>query len=173
MLITRNSFIALAAAAAFVSLTIAGPAYAGDAKAAAACVINVDTGTTQCYGSAAEMEGAVLAQTGAVLVRSDSAAALPSGVRAAYVIADLFTGVSYTGTATSVVSSNSSICASGAVSGNLPAAISNTTSSFKSYLGCTTTLYDLFNQMGPTYGPATVAASLGVMNDRASSYTVT
>lgn len=176
MLITRNSFSALVAATTLLTLAAAGPAYAddaGDAKSSGACWVDTDRGTTQCFAGVAEMQDAVLAQTGTVLVRQDSAAARPAGVLATYVIADLFTNLSYGGSVTSITSSSSTICASSSVSGNVPAAVNNTTSSFKSYLGCMTAIYDLTGQGGSSYGFAVNAPGVGAMNDRASSYTVT
>lgn len=173
MLTTRKSFSALVATIALLTVTVAGPASADDADDAGSCWVDSDRGTTQCFADETAMQAAVLDQTGAVLVRLDSASARPAGVLAIYVIADLFTDISYGGSVTSITSSSSTVCASGSVSGNLAGASNNTTSSYKSYLGCTTTIYDLTGQSGTSYGPAVNAPGVGAMNDRASSYTVT
>jgi hypothetical protein len=152
----------------------AAPAYADDgATKTAACWVDTDRDVTQCFASAGAMQDAVRAQTGGTLVRQTSALARPAAVLAIYVIADLYTNASYGGTVTSITSGSSTICTTGTGKlGNLSGVSNNSTSSFKSYLGCVTTLYDGTGQSGSSYGPAVNAAGLGAFNDLASSYKI-
>jgi hypothetical protein len=173
-MIRNHSRVVAVIVAVLASLTLGtSPAFAddGDVKTGQACWLNADTGALQCFADSAELADAVLAQTGGPLVRQADAAARPAGTLATFVIADLYLNISYGGGITSITSSSSTVCASGTVTGSLTGGANNTTSSFKSYLGCTTTLFDGI-QSGTSY-TAVNAPGLGAMNDKASSYSIT
>ena len=71
-----------------------------------------------------------------------------------------------------VRSSNSALCASGSTTVNLPSAWNDRISSFKTWYGCSGTIYDGTAGSGASYGPSTAASSVGSMNDKASSVRV-
>jgi hypothetical protein len=55
---------------------------------------------------------------------------------------------------------------------NLPSAWNDRISSFKTWYGCSGTIYDGTAGSGASYGPSTAASSVGSMNDKASSVRV-
>lgn len=129
----------------------------------------------QCFTDDAALAAAVFEQTGTVLVVEGSGFALrlQAGVLATYVLARLYEDASYGGTAFVVSSSSSATCTTGGgTQANLPAAWIDRISSFRSYFSCTTRLAENFAQGGNLYGYFVNAASVGVLNDEASSYRV-
>lgn len=151
---------------------IATPAQAASSgRSDDACWINADTGVTRCFVDDDTLQDAVAA-SGAVLVEEGTAARLPAGILATYVLARLYDGTSYTGASATVTSSNSAICTTGpGVTGNLPS-FNDRTSSFHSYLGCVTRLFANNGQSGAWYGYATDAPTVGGLDNLASSFSI-
>jgi hypothetical protein len=168
------------ALAAFFAVTtgalvlIAGPAQAESKEnPAEACWLNADSGVVRCFADEEALQDAV-ATSGRVLIEEDSAVAARSDadLRASYVIARFYDGGSYSG-ATFVVSVGSSTaCASGTVSGDL-LAFNDKVSSFHSYFGCTTRIFQHTGGGGSFFGYISDAASVAPLNNQASSYSIT
>jgi hypothetical protein len=156
---------------------IAAPAQADTKDTSEACWLDLGTGVTRCFDDEAALEGAV-ADSGSVLVEEDSAEAASltadrsAGLRAAYVIARLYDGASYTGGTFVITNPSSTICASSSVSGNLPT-FNDRVSSFHSYLGCSTRIYEHNGSGGAAFGWFANAATVGALDNRASSFNVT
>jgi hypothetical protein len=152
-------------------LVIAG-ALGTAAPAAAAegdeCWIDGTTGIARCYADEQDRRDAVQRITGRVLVEEGESVQL-RGALATYTLARFYENASYGGASTIVTHSSSTICSTGSLSNNLLAAWNDRISSFHSYYGCTTRLYENTGLGGASIA-GTDLASLGVMNDRASSY---
>lgn len=153
---------------------IAGPAQAAPhGKPGEACWLDSGTGITRCFADEAALEDAVAA-SGRVLVEEDSsfAARQPAGVLASFVIARFYDGSSYTSSTFVITNPSSTVCASSSVLGNLPA-FNDRVSSFHSYFGCTTRIYENNGQGGAGFGWFADAATVGALDNLASSYNIT
>jgi len=171
------------ALAAFIAVTtgalllMAGPAQAAtasDDKADEVCWLDSDTGISRCFADKAAFQDAVVEQSGAALVESESAppdrsAFAPATVYSAFQFWD---GASYTSATYVITTTNSAICTSGSgITGNsMPAGWNDRMSSFKTYLSCVTRVYEDVSLGGGFYGYATNAPSLGALNNEVSSY---
>jgi hypothetical protein len=159
-------------------LLAAGPAHGAGADRAdspgGVCWSASATAAVQCFADDASLAEAVREQTGTVLVEEGPGSASRSaGLLATYVLARLYEHASYGGAAYLVTSTSSATCTTGpGLSANLPAAWSDRISSFRSYFSCTTRLAANAGQGGATYGYFVDAASVGALNDQASSYRV-
>lgn len=176
--------------AAIVAIAVfsGGVALAAPASATASdvCWFSIDTGQTQCFADEAALEAAVLAQTGTTLVLAPGAVTplgrmtaatgvvTPAAVAATYIVATFYESASYGGGSVSITSASSSLCTSFNYTGNsMPTGWNDRVSSFHSYGTCKTRLARDANQGGTLYGPVANAASLGSMDDQASSYFIT
>lgn len=122
-----------------------------------------------CYPDDAAWKDAVYELTGRVVLEEGESA---RGVLASFTIARLYEDASYGGSIYPVIASSSTICSTGSQSANLTGSWNDKVSSFRSYYGCTTRLYENSGQGGSSISGGNVSG-LGAMNDRASSYTVT
>jgi hypothetical protein len=172
----RATILATALLTAGILMFGATPATAApsDAKPSNnACWLNLDNGVTQCFANHDALEDAVLEQTGLPLLTADEVVA-GRGVTplATFVLATFFADASYGGGSTNATSSSSTTCTAGSTGANLTA-FNNVTSSFKSFFGCSTKIWDNFGQAGSSFGFAVNAPTVGAMNDLASSFTLT
>jgi hypothetical protein len=149
---------ALVALTAGLALVPAAPA-AADATGDF-CWEDLDTGGVRCFASADEL----YADLGA-----PAAVAARSAAETQYTLGTFYEDISYGGAFYLVRSSNSTLCATGSTTLNLPSAWNNRISSYKTWYGCSGTLYDGTAGTGASYGPSTAAPSVGSMNDKASS----
>ncbi len=166
------------ALAAFIAVTtgalvlLAGPAQATTRdKPGQSCWLDSGTGITRCFADEAALEDAV-ADSGRVLVEEGSTARLAAGVLASFVIARLYDGASYTSSTFVITNPSSTICASSSVSGELPA-YNDRVSSYHSYFGCSTKIYANNGGGGASFGWFVDAASVGALDNLASSYNIT
>jgi hypothetical protein len=168
------------ALAAFFAVTtgalvlIAAPAQAAPGgNPDQSCWLDSDTGVVRCFTDEAALQDAVAA-TGHVLVEEGSALSdrQPAGVLTTYVIARFYDGGGYTSSTFVITSSSSTVCASGSVSGDLPA-FNDRVSSFHSYFGCSTKIFQNTGGGGSSFGYAVDAASVGALDNQASSYSIT
>lgn len=153
--------ITLTVAAVVVALVVpASPAFAAD-PAGDYCWENLDTAEVQCFGSEAELTADLAPQSFA-----------RTAATTLYTLGTFYEDVSYGGAYYLVRSSNSTLCATGSATVNLPSAWNDRISSYKTWYGCAGTIYDGTGASGSSYGPSTAASSVGSMNDRASSVRV-
>jgi len=137
------------------------------------CWLNSDTGVVRCFTDESALE-ASLAATGHVLVEEGSALAArqPAGVLAMFTIARFYDVAGYGGATFIVSNSSSTVCASGSVSGDLPT-FNDKVSSFHSYFGCSTKIFQNTGGGGSSFGYAVDAASVGALDNLASSFSIT
>jgi hypothetical protein len=137
------------------------------------CWLDTSTSITRCFADEAALQDAV-ADSGGILVEEgeDLAARRPAGLLTNFVIARLYDGGGYTSSTFVITNLSSTICSTSSVSGNLPA-FNDVTSSFHSYFGCSTRIYENNGSGGAGYGWFVDAASVGALNNLASSYNVT
>jgi hypothetical protein len=168
------------ALAAFFAVTtgalvlIAAPAQAAPGgDPVQSCWLDSDTGIVRCFDDEAALTDAVAA-TGHVLVEERSAlsARQPAGVLASFVIARFYDGGGYVGATWVVSSSSSTICTSGSVSGDF-VGFNDRVSSFHSYFGCVTRIYQNTGGGGSFFGYVADAASVAPLDNQASSYNIT
>lgn len=155
----RTILTCVAVAAALV--VPASPAFAAEDPAGDYCWENLDTAEVHCFATEAELAADLARQA---FGRSATATL--------YTLGTFYEDASYGGAFYLVRSSNSTLCATGSATVNLPSAWDNRISSFKSWYGCSGTIFDGLAGSGSSYGPSTAAASVGSMNDRASSVRV-
>jgi hypothetical protein len=160
-----NRIAAVLLATTAIIGTTAAPAWA---DAGTVCWADADTAITQCFADEEALAAAVYEQTGTVLLDEGQSA---RGLLTTYVLARLYTDAGYSGSALLVTSTNSALCATSSVSANLTGAWNDVVSSFHSYFSCTTHLFENTGGGGAAVSGADLS-SLGVMNDRASSYRV-
>lgn len=167
------------ALAAFIAVTtgalvlLAAPAQAAPGgNPVQSCWLDSDTGVVRCFANEEALEAAVAA-TGHVLVEEGSALAArqPAGVLAMFTIARFYDGASYGGATFVVSNMSSTVCASGSVSGDLPS-FNDKVSSFHSYFGCSTKIFQNTGGGGSSFGYAVDAASVGALDNLASSFTI-
>jgi hypothetical protein len=135
------------------------------------CWLDSGTGVTRCFADDAALRDAV-ADSGRVLVEQGSAARLPAGLRASFVIARFYDGAGYTAGTFVITNPSSTVCATSNVLGNLPA-FNDKVSSFHSYFGCATRIYENNGQGGAGYGWIVDAPGVGGLDNLASSYNIT
>jgi hypothetical protein len=169
----------LPAALATVLLALAGVALASPAQAQAStpvtpwCWLDADTGITRCYDSRAELDAALGGSAAGQLSSAADTDITAGAVASVYTMAVLSVDAGYGGSQLWITTASSGLCTSAsAVSYTMPAGWNDQVSSFRSYGTCRTTLYHDVNLGGATYGPAASAATLGGMNDEASSYRI-
>ena len=183
----KNIRRTLAAPAGFMlvlgAVALAAPANAATQSPAPTpgqnCWSEIDTGKTLCVPAGQDVAPAVKSTYGITIryAGTKSTLATESSVTpfVTTVIGILYMDANYGGASWTVTETNTS---SGCTGGNVFSfsdlgaqnpTWNNRISSFHSYAGCRTTLYDTINYTGSTYGPATNGATLGVMNDAASS----
>jgi len=153
------------------------------ARAAQTCWFNTDNQVMRCFDSYAAFKSAVQAQTGGPLLLAGQhptpSAATSDGLAspaATYVLATFYDNASYSTTAGSVniTTSNSTLCVSYNYTGNtMPSGWNDRVSSFHSYGTCKTRLAWDINQGSPYTSTSANLATLGAMNDQASSYFIT
>lgn len=178
----------MASAVALTALLVgmsaaAGPASAAE-PAAQSCSYDLGTRTLVCVDPGEDLNRAVLEQTHLLVVtppaQPDAVAGaapadrlLPAGVRATFVQSQLYDDAGYGGSFFQIT--NSSAC-NGSTTwyfGPLGSVgWSGRVSSFKSFSGCSTKLWQGTGYTGASYGYAVNASSLGSMNDQANSVTL-
>ena len=163
-------------------LATAGPASA--APPAQSCSYDLGTRTLVCVDHGEDLNRAVLEQTHLLVITPPSlpdggttttsaAQTVPLGVQATFVQSQLFDDAGYGGSFFQIT--NSSAC-NGVTTwyfgplGNV--GWSGRVSSFKSFSGCSTKLWQGTAYTGASYGYAVNASSLGSMNDQANSVTL-
>ena len=186
----RASIVLAAAALGVATMFAAAPANAATPEPAAAaqtCWFNTDDQVMQCFDSQADFRAAVQAQTGGQLLlagEQPAAAATPDALApdavaspaATYVLATLYDNANYDTSAgtVNITTSNSTLCTSYNYTGNsMPSGWNDRVSSFHSYGTCKTRLATNINQGGPYTATVASLATLGSMNDQASSYFIT
>ena len=135
------------------------------------CWLDSGTGVVRCFTNDAELKSAVAA-AGQVLVEEGSAARLPAGLRAVFVIARFYDGAGYTSGTFVVTNPSSTVCSSSSVSGDLPA-FNDKVSSYHSYFGCTTKIFQNNGGGGASFGWVVDAPGVGGLDNLASSYNIT
>jgi len=178
----RHAASVLAAAAAIAATFVtAAPAAEPPAQS---CSYDLGMRTLVCVDAGEDLNRAVLEQTHLLVVTPPSwpvaatadpsaARVLPEGVRATFVQSQLFDDAGYGGSFFQIT--NSSAC-NGSTTwyfgplGNV--GWSGRVSSFKSFSGCSTKLWQGTAYTGASYGYAVNASSLGSMNDQANSVTL-
>lgn len=154
------------------------------------CWLEVDTGATLCVEEGVDLISAVALETGVVLEVPDGVtiggppsraeavrgagstahgkAGAGAVARASTVISTIYADASYGG-ASYTMSTSTGSCSYGYA--NLTAlGWHDRASSFRSFNGCTTALFENENYTGTRVGYATNASSLGAMNDKADSW---
>lgn len=166
------------ALAAFFAVTtgalilIAAPAQAGSRdNPAESCWLDSDTRIVQCFADEEALQDAV-ADSGRVLIEEGTAARLPAGTLAAFVLIRFYDGAGYTSSTFVITSPSSTACTAGTVSGDLPA-FNDRVSSYHSYFGCSTKIFANTGQTGAGYGYFVDAPSVGALDNLASSYSAT
>lgn len=148
------------------------------------CWLEVDTGESLCVDADQDLAAAV-AETGVQLVVPDgtvigghqvddtASARGSNAVLASTVISILYDNIDYDGSSY-VMSVSSGTCATSAWGYTDLAVIGwgDRASSFKSYAGCVTAVFEHENYGGAQYGYYVNGSSFGSMNDRASSWRV-
>lgn len=137
-------------------------------------VLDADTGTTTTFSSFDKLVGAFEAD-GRVLIADDTRLTKDSAVvepRATYVLATFYSEPSYGGSTLLVTTTISTYCTSTTWADNIYGSWNDNVSSFKTFGNCKTQLWENPGRTGSSYGPAVQAASLGVMNNQASSYRI-
>jgi hypothetical protein len=154
-------------------LLVGAPAQAASKDSPDACWLNADSGVVRCFSDEEALHAAVV-KSGSILIEEDSALAArpPAGLRASFVIARFYDGGSYTGGTFVVSVGSSTACASGTVSGDL-SAFNDKVSSFHSYYGCTTRIFQNSGGGGSFFGYIADAASVAPLDNQASSYSIT
>jgi len=181
----RRSLATAAVAALAIGLvSIGGAADAATTHETAApvpsCSYDLGTQTLVCVDAGEDLNAAVLAQAHLRVVApaesggaASRAALAPAGVQTTYVQSQLYDDANYGGSFFQIT--NSSAC-NGSTTwyfgplGNV--GWSGRVSSFKSFSGCSTKLWQGTAYSGASYGYAVNAASLGGMNDQANSVTL-
>jgi len=102
---------------------------------------------------------------------SFSAARLPAGLKASFVLVRFYDGGGYSGGTFVITNASSTACSGPAITGNLPS-FNDKVSSFHSYFGCTTRIYENNGGGGSGYGWFVDAASVGALDNLASSYNI-
>ena len=150
---------------------VASPATADEAPASDYCWQNADTGSTQCFADEAALDSAIETQTHSVLAEPGTSARSMAQLLTTYTLATWYEDSSYGGAFTKTTSSNSAACSgAGQINLNFAAAWVDRVSSFKTWHGCSGTLFANTGQGGASYGSFTAAPSVGALNDIASSY---
>ncbi|MDN4597975.1 hypothetical protein [Leifsonia virtsii] len=176
----------LASGVAIAALSIGLVSVGGTANAATAeqtsapaqsCSYDIGTRTLVCVDAGEDLNEAVLEEAhlrvvepagaeGAVAAATFAAA----GVQATFIQSQLYDDANYGGSFFQIT--NSSAC-NGSTTWNFGplgnVGWSGRVSSFKSFSGCSTKLWQGTNYSGASYGYAVNAASLGSMNDQANS----
>lgn len=149
------------------------------------CWIELDTGESLCVDAGEDLVAAV-AETGVELIvpdgtvvggyeveRDDTAARISSSAMASTVISILYADSNYGGSST-VMSVSSGTCATHAWGYTSLSTLgwNDRASSYRSYAGCVTAVFEHENYAGAQHGYYANASGLGVMNDRASSWRV-
>jgi hypothetical protein len=167
------------ALAAFIAVTtgalvlIAAPAQAATRdKPGQSCWLDTGTGITRCFDDEAALEDAVAA-AGRVLVEEDSKllASRPAGLLASFVLTRFYDGTSYTSSTFVITNPSSTACASSIITGDLPS-FNDRVSSYHSYFGCTTKIYANNGGGGSAFGWFVDAASVGALDNLASSFNI-
>lgn len=147
---------------------------------ARSCSYDLGTGSLVCVDAGEDLNEAVLEQAHLQVVAPDGAggaaaraAFAPAGVQATYIQSQLYDDANYGGSFFQIT--NSSAC-NGSTTWNFGplgnVGWSGRVSSFKSFSGCSTKLWQGTSYSGASYGYAVNAASLGSMNDQANSVTM-
>ncbi len=154
--------------------TQAAPSAPADSGRDDVCWANADTGKVQCFPNEAAFRDAVAEQTGTVLddPESGSASGASAALLTTYTLARFYEDANYLGATLSVTSLNSATCATGSVAANFSATWNDRVSSFRSYLSCTTRIFEDPGQAGTWFGYSVNAPGVGALNDEASSYRV-
>jgi len=150
----------------------AAPAHAAPSgRSGDACWLDSSTAVTRCFADEAALEAAV-AESGRILIEEDSLSArLPAGVLASFVLVRFYDGGSYTGATFVITNASSTACSGPAITGNLPA-FNDKVSSFHSYFGCSTRIFENNGSGGAWFGYVTDATGVGVLDNLASSYSI-
>lgn len=179
----------LASGVAVAALSIGLVSIGGTANAATAgesaapgqsCSYDLGTGTLVCVDAGEDLNEAVLERAHLRVVAPADARGVTSlaafataGVQTTYVQSQLYDDANYGGSFFQIT--NSSAC-NGSTTWNFGplgnVGWSGRVSSYKSFSGCSTKLWQGTNYSGASYGYAVNAASLGSMNDQANSVTM-
>ncbi len=179
---SRRSFAALAATLLTLGAAsvFAPAAHATEPDPTESCWQELDTGKSLCVDASENLADAVYATYGIVLTTADRSLA-PAATRlstsaavtalASTVIGVFYEDASYGGA--SFAASVSQNGCNGYVHGYAdlsPLGWNDRISSFRSYAGCRTTIFEHASYGGSTYGPYTNSSYVGAaMNDKASS----
>ena len=165
-------------------ISIDGAANAAGADQAAApaqsCSYDLGTKTLVCVDAGQDLNTAVLQQAHLQVITPSgargaiaNAALAPAGVQTTFIQSQLYDDANYGGSFFQIT--NSSAC-NGSTTWNFGplgnVGWSGRVSSFKSFSGCSTKLWQGTSYSGASYGYAVNAASLGSMNDQANSVTM-
>lgn len=170
-------------------MTVGGAANAEvPAALAQSCSYDLGTGSLVCVDDGEDLNKAVLEQqkllvvapngareatAGAVAGAVAGALAVPAGAKATFVQSQLFDDAGYGGSYFQIT--NASACNGSSVWYFGPLSTvgwSGRVSSFKSFSGCTTKLWQGTNYTGASFGYSANASTLGSMNDQANSVTM-
>ena len=167
------------ALAAFFAVTtgalvlLAAPAQAETKDAPGqSCWLDTGTGITRCFATEEALEGAVAASGRVLVEEEDVAARRPAGLLASFVIARFYDGAGYTSSTFVITNPSSTVCAGAGMAGDLPA-FNDRVSSYHSYFGCSTRIFANTGGGGASFGYFVDAASVGALDNLASSYSIT
>ncbi len=142
-------------------------------EVAQACWMELDTGLSLCTQHEEDLGTAVLRSYGLVIVTSDTqVAGVDATLATTTAIGAIYDNTNYGAPSYLVTVSGSSGCAGGSSYGYTDLSTigwNNRISSFRSYAGCKTAIFDGTNYGGSSYGYVTNAPSVGSMDNRASS----
>ncbi len=182
---------ALGTAALIATFTLAGAGAANastgsdnaaDDTAAPSCWVDADSGQSLCVPAGQDLVAAVQDADGisitlpsdatingvsGSLLKSDRSAATLSTAATSGVVSELFDDINYGGGTLLMTSTSGCV---GGISTLVPYGWNDRASSFKSFSGCETAIYQNINYGGTRLGYSTNKASFGSMNDAASSW---
>lgn len=185
--IATRRFLASALSIAALSIglvSVGGAANASPSEQkmveAQSCSFDLGTGSLVCVAVGEDLNQAVLEQQNLIVIApsgargaTSSRAAAPAGALATTVQTQLYSDANYGGAYFQVT--NSAACNGSTTWYYGPLSNvgwSSKVSSFKSFSGCSTKVWQGGNYTGASYGYAVNAASLGAMNDLANSVTM-
>jgi hypothetical protein len=135
------------------------------------CSLNLDTNVMVCANTERALPEAVQNLTGFTQLDATQQAAAKGAATTltTYVIGAIYDGVSYGGASLNITTSGT--CATGQYNYYDLGAIGwdDRISSFRSYAGCRTSLWENINETGAKYGPYGSLSAIGIMNNNASS----
>ncbi|MGW9167220.1 hypothetical protein [Agromyces sp. NPDC055658] len=188
----RMTSLLLATAATSGALILGGtaPAFAAESAHApdtGSCWVQVDTNESLCVDEGVDLVAAVAKEKGVRIVAEDGAiiagkpykasnvSAFDVGTQASYVVGILYDDVDYGGGSFVMSVTSSAGCTTGTAYGYTSLVgwgWNDRASSFHSYIGCKSAVFENTSYIGSQYGYYINASRFGVMNDKASSWRV-